>query len=242
MWSFSFRWYFPDLWPSEWSLRAWNYLATPNSRALEALLDSILIGVAVTALSIIIGIPAGRAMGLHDFWGKGVVGFLILAPTIVPTLAVAMGIHVLFIRYSLADTLIGVILVHLIPVTPYMVLVLSSVFANYDPEYEQQARSLGASSIQVFRYITLPAILPGLVVGGFFAFIISWSQYVLTLLIGGGQVITLPILLFTFANSGDYPITAALSVIFIVPAILFIIVTARYLSGGNATVGNIGKL
>lgn len=242
MWSFSFRWYFPDLWPSEWSLRAWSYLATPNSRVFEALLDSTIIGVAVTGLSIIIGIPAGRAMGLHDFWGKGVVGFLILAPTIVPTLAVAMGIHVLFIRYGLADTLIGVILVHLIPVTPYMVLVLSSVFANYDPEYEQQARSLGASSIQVFRYITLPAILPGLVVGGFFAFIISWSQYVLTLLIGGGQVITLPILLFTFANSGDYPITAALSVIFIFPAILFIVVTARYLSGGNAAVGKVGKL
>ena len=50
--------------------------------------------------------------------------------------------------------------------------------------------------------MTLPAILPGLVVGGLFAFIISWSQYVLTLLIGGGNVLTLPVLLFSSLPRG----------------------------------------
>jgi putative spermidine/putrescine transport system permease protein len=229
IWSFSHRWYFPALLPTEWNLRAWNYVISSQSRVLEAFGYSTVVALTVTILSILIGIPAGRALGLYQFWGKEFVRFLIIAPTIVPTLAVAMGIHVMFIRYGLTDTLPGVILVHLIPVTPYMVLVMTTVFANYDPDYEEQARTLGATSIQVFRYVTLPAILPGIVVGGLFAFIISWSQYVLTLLIGGGQIITLPILLFTFANSGDNPITAALSIVFIAPAILFISFTSRYL-------------
>ena len=242
IWSFSHSWFFPALLPTEWSLRAWSYVFSSSSQALPALVNSLLVASFVTLISILIGIPAGRALGLHQFRGKLLVEFLILAPTIVPVLASAMGIHVLFIRYGLADTLPGVILVHLIPVTPYMALIMASVFANYNPEYEGQARSLGARPRQVFWYVTLPTILPGLIVGGLFAFIISWSQYLLTLLIGGGQVITLPVLLFAFANSGDNPITAALSLVFIAPALLFLLFTARFLTGGQAAVGGFGKI
>ena len=242
IWSFSHRWYFPAVAPTEWSLRAWGYVFGENTQALQALGYSFVIASATTLLSIAIGIPAGRALGLHEFRGKAVVRFLILAPTIVPPLAVAMGIHIVFIRYGLANSLPGVVLVHLIPVTPYMVLVMASVFANYNPQYEEQARTLGARPWQVFWYVTLPAIFPGIIVGGLFAFIISWSEYLLTLLIGGGQVITLPLLLFSFANSGDNAITAALSIIFIGPAVLFLILTSRYLTGKNAAIGGIGRL
>ncbi|MCA9962426.1 MAG: ABC transporter permease subunit [Anaerolineales bacterium] len=242
IWSAAFRWYFPHVLPTAWSGRAWAYVLSPSSQVLPALGYSTLVATAVTLLSILISIPAGRALGLYQFRGKTAVQFLILAPTIVPTIAVAMGIHVAFIRYGLADTLPGVILVHLIPVTPYMTLILASVFATFNPDYEAQARTLGAAPWQAFWHVTLPAIWPGLLVGSLFAFIISWSQYLLTLLIGGGRVITLPLLLFSFANSGDYPITAALSIIFIAPAILFLVLTARHLTGESAALGGFGKL
>lgn len=242
IWSFARRWFFPDLWPTEWSARAWEYVFSPGSQVLPALLNSLIVATAVTLLSIPIGLMAGRAIGLYRFHGRTLVQFLILAPTIVPVLAVAMGIHVAFIRYGLADTRLGVILVHLVPVTPYMVLIMSSVFENYNPDYEAQARSLGARPWQVFWFIMLPAIWPGLVVGSLFAFIISWSQYLLTLLIGGGQVVTLPILLFSFANSGDNPITAALSIVFIAPALVFLLLSSRYLQGRQAAIGSFGKL
>jgi putative spermidine/putrescine transport system permease protein len=191
-------------------------------------------------ISIAIGIPAGRALGMHNFRGKRLVEFSILAPPIVPGLAVVMGIHVAFIKFGLADTMPGVILVHLIPTTPYMVMVLAGVFANYNPEFEEQARVLGAGPAATFRHVTLPAILPGVVVGGLFAFIISWSQYVLSLLIGGGNVLTLPVLLFTFAGAGDNAITAALAVTFIAPAIAFLILTSRFLTGESTAVGGFG--
>lgn len=242
IWSFSYRWYFPALLPTEWGLRAWYYIFSSNSRMLPALGYSTVIGLAVTVISAVIGIPAGRALGLHHFKGKRLIEFLILMPVIVPTLAAAMGIHVAFIRYGLADSLLGVILVHLVPTLPYMTLIMSSIFANYDPEYEEQARTLGARPLQVLLSVTMPTIWPGVLVGGLFTFIISWNQYVLTLLIGGGQVITLPILLFAFANSGDNPITAALSMVFIVPAILFLVITTRFLSGRNTALGSLEKL
>jgi putative spermidine/putrescine transport system permease protein len=123
------------------------------------------------------------------------------------------------------------VLAHLIPTTPYMVMLMASVFANYDVQFEQQARVLGASPWRTFRYITMPAILPGLAVSSLFVFLLSWSQYVLTLIIGGGTIITLPMLLFSFARSGDNAITAALSLVFIAPSLFLLAATARFLQG-----------
>src|SRR5689334_4323215 len=70
IWSVSFRWFFPSLLPSELSSRAWEYVFSPTSGALPALRDTTIIAISVTIISILIGIPAGRALGLHQFRGK----------------------------------------------------------------------------------------------------------------------------------------------------------------------------
>ena len=242
IWSFSFRWFFPDILPAEFSLRAWSYVLSPTSGVLRSLWDTILISAGATALSIVVGVPAGRALGQYKFRGKTLVELLILAPTIVPGIAVVLGIHVFFIRYGLANTAFGVMLVHLIPTLPYMVLVMSGVFANYDPSYEDQARTLGAGPIRTWWYITLPAIFPGIVVGGLFAFLVSWSQYILTLLIGGGRVVTLPLLLFNFATAGRNDITGAISMIYVIPGTIVLLLSARYLTGKSSAVGGFGQV
>lgn len=238
--SIAFRWFYPQLIPNEWSLDAWNSVL--NDDLFDALLTSIGIAVGVTVVSVIIGIPASRAMGLYTFRGKRIVEFLILAPTIVPGIAVAMGLNINFLRWGLAGEPLGVGLVHLVPVMPYVVLTLSGVFANYNPEFEQQARTLGAGPIRTFWYVTLPAIFPGLVVASLFAFLVSWSQYILTFLIGQGRVITMPILLFTTIPGGKNPNIAAMSLVFIAPAVLILMLSSRYLSGESNTVGGFGQV
>ena len=93
-----------------------------------------------------------------------------------------------FIRYGLADTATGVVLVQLMPTVPYAATVLAAAFANLDTDYERQARALGAGPVRVLLFVTLPLLRPALLLAALFAFLISWSEYVLTLLIGGGQV------------------------------------------------------
>jgi putative spermidine/putrescine transport system permease protein len=242
LWSFSQKWFFPALLPPETTARAWRYVLSPDSGVLSALGKSSAIALIVTAVDVALGVPAGRVLGTMRFRGKGLVEFFVLAPIIVPGLAVLMGIHVLFIRLSLTDTLIGVSLAHLLPTLPYMVLVMSGVFANYDPEYEEQALSLGASRLRTFVHVTFPAVLPGIVTGGLFVFLISWSQYILTVLIGGGRVITLPLLLFAFAGAGDNAVTAALGIVFLAPAVVILLATSRFLSGESAAMGGFGRL
>ena len=101
---------------------------------------------------------------------------------------------------------------------------------------------LGAGPVRRFFLITLPMIVPGLAIGALFAFLISWSQYVLTLMIGGGTVVTLPLLVFSFAGSGDNGIASALSLVFVAPSIIMLIFTSRYLGGGSSGLGGFGKL
>lgn len=234
LWSFARGWRYPDVWPREWSLQGWTVALSDRSGVLESLWVTGLIAVLATALAVLIGLPAGRALGLYRFRGKAVVEALILAPLIVPGIAVALGLHAVFLDLGLTNTLLGVVLVHLIPTLPYMILVLAGIFANYDPEIEEQARSLGAGRLATFRHVTLPAILPGLVVGALFAFLVSWSQYVLTLVIGGGRVQTLPLLLFNFATSGRNDIAGAIGILYVAPGLVVLILTARHLAGRSA--------
>lgn len=242
VWSVSRGWFFPDLFPQELSFRAWSYLLSPSARVPRALGNSLVIGLTVTAINILLGVPAGRALGSARLRDRDGVELLILAPLIVPGIAVIMGIQVVFIRVGLADTRLGVVIAHLLPTLPYMILVMKGVFTNYDRDYEEQARSLGARWFQVIVHITLPSVFPGVVIGSLFVFLVSWSQYVLTLMVGGGRVVTLPILLFSFANSGDHAVTAAIAIVFVIPAVLILLGTAHYLTGRSAALTGLEKV
>ncbi|MCI0392645.1 MAG: ABC transporter permease subunit [Acidobacteria bacterium] len=229
LWSFARHWYWPALLPREYSLRAWEYFASQGSGITEALATSLWIALSVTALALVVALPAARALALHDFKGKRVVLLLLLAPVFAPSLTSAIGVHSLFLRYGLTDSVLGVILSHLTPTVPYCTLMLTSSFANFDQDWEAQARTLGASPVAVWRSVTLPAIAPGLAVAAVFAFLISWSQYLTTLLIGGGRITTLPLMLVSFQRGGDEAVTAALSLVFLAPTLIVFVTVAKFL-------------
>ena len=233
LWSFAGEWRFPDLLPAEWSLRGFQALAAPGSRIVEATLSSLLIGVAATAASVAVGLPAGMALGRYEFRLKGFVVFFVLLPILVPPLASTMGVHLTFIRLGLADTAFGVFLVHLVPTVPYTTIILASVFADRGVELEEAARTLGATPWQAFLRVTLPTVAPGIAVAALFAFLVSWSQYILTVLIGGGSVVTLPMLLFSAARGSDPVLTSVLALLLALPAVLALVVALRYLRAGD---------
>jgi putative spermidine/putrescine transport system permease protein len=236
IWSFSNRWFYPELWPQQWGLRAWRYVfETAGSQIISGLIQSMLVASVTAIISLAIGIPAGRALGLYNFKGKDLMSVILILPVIVPPLCVAMGLHLWFIQIGLAETFFGVVLVHLTFCLPYSVFVMWGVFSNYNPDYEDQARSLGASSWKVIIRVILPLTLPGVMVAGLFSFLLSWSQYLSTLIIGGGRITTLPILLFALMGSGDRPVAAAVSIVFVLPAFIALLFSARYLGGRSVT-------
>ncbi len=241
VWSFASGWYFPELVPSQWTMQQWQTVFSATSKVGEGFFQSLMIAVIATTLALLVGLPAGRALGLMQFPGKAGIKLFLLMPIIVSPLATLMGIQFVLIRLGLSGTVAGVVLVHLLPTIPYMTLVLSSVFANFDTGYEAQARSLGASPLQVLWNVTLPMILPGVVVGALFAFLISWNEFLLTFFVGSGRVFTLPMVLFTSLQGGNSGLTAAIAITSILPALVFLLFSSKALQD-DAAIGGLGNV
>ncbi|SHI53303.1 putative spermidine/putrescine transport system permease protein [Geosporobacter subterraneus DSM 17957] len=229
IWSFTKTWPWPDLIPKDVGLRGWRYIIDPHTKILKILCFSFFLSLAVTFVTLLVSLPAAKAIGQHNFKGKKAIQIFILSPIIVPPLAVAMGIHVKFIQMGLADTFWGILLVHLIPCIPYAVRILTNVYEALGTRMEQQARILGANRLQTQFHVMLPLLAPGLVSAGSLVFIISFSQYFLTYLVGGGKIITLSMVLFPFIESGDRAIASALSLIFIAITLIFFLLINKIL-------------
>lgn len=229
VYTFADGWFFPTPFPQQWSLTFFER-ALDDPRTLGGMWDGMVISIIASILSLLLAFPASWTLGLRKFRGRQLVWLLFFLPTIVPPLAIGMGLNILFLRLGLAGTLFGVSLAHLISTLPYTVFTLSSAFERYDENYEHQALALGASPSQIFFNVTLRMMTPSLVVATLFAFLVSWSQYLLTLLIGGGKVITLPILLFSAASGGNPATIAIKSLLFVLPPVLVIAFTARELT------------
>ncbi len=237
LWSISEQWFYPALLPQAFGPRAYQYVfGTAGNQILTGLFISTALALVTTCISLVFGIPAGRALGLYDFPGKKFATLLLTLPVIVPSLSVAMGLHLWFLHMGLAETFTGVVLIHLTFCLPYTIFVIWGVFSDYNLDFEEQARSLGAPSWKIILQVMLPMILPGISIAALFSFLLSWSQYLSTLIIGGGKMLTLPILLFSLMDSGDRPVAATVSLVFIIPAFLALMGSAHNL-GRNGMEG-----
>lgn len=227
IWSFAKSWPWPHLFPKDFGLRGWQYFLSPTSKSLRILSFSVYLSLVVTLITLILSIPAAKALGVYNFKGKRFFEMIILAPIIVPPVAVAMGIHVSFIRIGLANTFLGVVLIHLVPCIPYAVRILTNVYEAVGESMELQARVLGASPLQTFFHVTLPIITPGLLSAGTLVFIVSFSQYFLTFLIGGGRIITFSMMMFPFIQSGDRMMASVYSIVFILTTLVILLIVEK---------------
>jgi putative spermidine/putrescine transport system permease protein len=240
LWSFSFRWSYPNLLP-EWSTRAWDYVLGQRTM-IDTIVTSIELSTVVTILALVLGFSTAKVLGTREFKGKRAVELFILLPAIIPVISAAMGMQGLFIRLYISNSFLGVVLAQLVFSMPYMIMGLSSIFNNYNLEYEQQAYSLGADRIDTLIHVTIPTIFPGLVVSCLFTFVVSWSQYLLTIMIGGSTVKTLPTVLFALMGSGDYAMACAVSIIFVIPVLILLILTSKFLTTDGISSGGINGI
>lgn len=215
VWTVTERWAWPGLLPQVFSMRALEEIFRRSGSLAKLFLSSIMISAVVAALSVVIGTLTARALTLYEFPGKGLMYFLTVLPFMVPATVFAMGVQVTFIRLGLNNTVAGVVISHLICSLPYAVRLLMDGTAAVGDRLEEQARVLGASAGQAFFRVTLPILVPVILSSFSMAYIVSFSQYFLTLLIGGGQVKTFTIVMVPYLQSGDRNIACAYSVIFL---------------------------
>lgn len=215
VWMFTERWAWPGLVPQVFSTRAAEEIFRNREELLGVLGSSIFISTAVGLLSVLIGTMTSRALVCYEFFGKKIIYFLTILPFMIPATVFAMGIQMTFIKIGLNNTITGVIIVHTICSLPYAVRIIIEGMEAVGNKLEEQARVLGASPVQAFRKVTLPILTPVLLSAMSMSYIVSFSQYFLTLLIGGGRVKTFSIVMVPYLQSGDRTIASVYSVMFL---------------------------
>jgi len=218
IWSFTNRWPMPQLFPTAFSLRGWRRLFSGYIDVWQVAFSSIGLSLFVGTLSTLIATAASRAICLYSFPGKNFVEGFAMLPIIVPATVFGMGSNILFIRLGLGSTLIAIIICHLISTLPFALRVMLETTRMASFRLEEQARVLGASPFRGFWHGTLPAIAPGLVSALAVSFLFSYSQYFLTLLMGGGKVKTLSIIVMPLIEGSDRTVSSVYSLLFIASA------------------------
>ena len=222
-WSFVSRWPWPDLFPNHFSLKGLSEVFGEYSKTIVVLFSSIFLSLISSVISTIIGFLTARALALYNFKGKAFFRAISMLPMIIPANIFAMGIHSTFIKYGLSDTLFGVVLCHVIFSLPYTINILLGVMENIGAKYEQQATMLGCHPLLAIIHISLPIMIQAICASLSMGFIISYSQYFLTMLIGGGKIITFSTLMMPFISSGDRTVASVYVSIFILSSLLIFI-------------------
>lgn len=234
VWAGAERWSFPDMLPRVWGVSGWRDAAAAGLPL--ALLRSLVLGLAVAAVATPLGVMTGRALGWRLAGRPRLVVALLLVPLVLPPFTVAMGLDVVLIRVGLPE-LVSVVLLLSVLAIPYTAYTSATGFARTSPELEAQARALGATPRQARLLVVLPAVRGSILVAALLAFLVGWSDYVVTLLVGGGQLVTAPVLLGAAASgSGNDSMVAAMALATLVPPVLLVTAAAALrIRGGGRT-------
>lgn len=212
--------------PSGWSPR-WYVQFLHDSHMIGALGTSTLIAIIVTVLSMLIALPASYAIvRMRVPWANALLAFF-TSPLLLPTIVLGLAILIVFAGAGLLGTFTGLVIAHLVIVLPYALRVLTTSLAGLPLSIEEAASTLGAHPFTVFRRITLPMMMPGIVATGALSFLVSFDEAVISLFLTGPRITTLPVAMYQHVETQADPLVAAISVLLIVLTLLIVLIVDR---------------
>ncbi len=221
LWAFADRWSFPAVLPQAWG---WDGVQAALAQgAVPAFGRSLLLGMLVSAAATPLGVLAARALACHRVPFASAVNVLLFAPLALPAFVAALGLNVLLLQLQVPP-FAGVVLLLTAYALPYTSYTMRVAYGAHDPAIEEEARLLGASPWQVLWRVQLPLLAPALARAAFLAFLVGWSDYVITVLVGGGTIITFPLLVAAAAaGTGNDATVGLLSSAAVLPPLVLLL-------------------
>lgn len=180
---------------------------------LQPMLFSAKIAVMVALIAMVLGTMVALAVTRGRLPAKKAVTMVMLAPIIAPGIVVGVAMYLMFSQMGMSGSITAFVLAHTVLAVPYVIITVSAALATSDADLELAAMSLGASRFNAFRYVTLPLIMPGLIAGGVFAFIVSFDEPVVSFFLSSVHDKTLPRKIFEDLEFNVSPVVAAVSTI-----------------------------
>lgn len=205
--SMSLRWYFevvkdPVLWAALWR--------------------SFIVATVSSSIATVLGMIAALALDRWKFTGRWFLKALSTLSLILPELVLALSLLSWFALLQVHLSLMTVVIAHVTLTLPFVVMVIAARLKGLERSYDEAARDLGATELQILFKVTLPLLLPSLVSGFVLAFLLSFDDFIVTFYTNGAGEDTLPIRLYSMMRTGISPKIQALSSIMLLISVILI--------------------
>ena len=211
--AFSLRWYASVVAEDDW---------------LDALGNSVLIGVGATAIATVLGTLAALGLASPHMPARSALTALAVSPLVVPIIISATGMSFFFAEMGLLRTHAGIVLAHAALGAPLVVVTVTAALAGYDDDLSRAAASLGAGPLATFFGVQLPQISRGVASGAVFAFVASLDEVVVVTFVGGLDQRTIPRRMWSGIREHLSPEILAVASVLIVFAVV-VVATVEWL-------------
>jgi len=199
-----------------------------------------------TILTFMLGIPSSILFARFDFRGRSLLRILTAIPFMLPTVVVAAAFNSLLgshgtlptffhlPTFHFQGTLTAILVAHVFYNTTIVIRILGNALSSFDPKLEHSARSLGADSLHMWRYVTLPLLRPSLMAAALLVFLFDFTSFGVILLLGGSNFSTLEIEIYLRAlKLPNLPLAAMLAVVQLIFTMIFSILYSRVINQVN---------
>lgn len=204
------------------SLR-WYASLFQNTGILEALGNSLLLGVISCLAAAVIGTIGAFGMARTHYRANGMMEYISNLPIMIPEIILGMVFMAFFSLLSLPFGMVTLVIAHTAFCIPYIFMMVKARLVGLDKSLEEAARDLGAGPVKTFFDITLPLIMPAVMSGSLLAFAMSLDDVVISIFVNGPRINTLPVKVYTQMKFGVTPEINALCTLMLVITLLVVV-------------------
>jgi multiple sugar transport system permease protein len=212
--------------------------STVREEFLRRFGNSVLTSLGASALAVVIGSLAAYGLSRFEYrfgpWRNKDISLWFLSQLVLPPVALAMPLLVLYKELALLDTLVGLVMIYTLMVLPIVVWIMRDQFDSIPTELEQAALVDGCTAWGAFLRIVLPIALPGMVAAFILAVVLCWNEYFFAALLTSTNAKTLPVMVASQTGSQgiNWWSMAALSTAAIAPLVAIAVLLERYIVKG----------
>ncbi len=193
----------------------------------QAFVRSLIVATICTVVAVPVGTLAGIALAKYRVRFARSFQIYLLLPFTIPLIGSGIGMMLVFGNMGVLGSLWPVGIACCVINLPFMIWAVTASASNLSPDLELAAASCGAPQLQCFFYITLPAVMPGIITGSLLMFILAINEFLVSLLLTDARSVTLPVQIYNSIRSIITPDLAAISVVFIACAAAAILALDR---------------
>ena len=192
---------------------AWYQRLLERSDIMRGLKASLIVGVASTVISALLGTLLALALARHRFRGRTALEGFLYVPIVTPEIVVGISLLILFALFEIPLGLTTITIAHVAFSVSFVVIVVLARLEGMDGTLEEAAMILGADEVTTFWKVTVPQLWPGILSGALLAFTMSFDDFLITSFVSGSGSSTLPIVVYGMVRRNVEPSINAISTI-----------------------------